>query len=101
MQKCKDSPRLFPYTACENKRMTNADLLLASSIAYLFERHPATVTVFMRHRMVCVGCEIAPFHTVSQVIELYHLDSATLLAELTCAIGESPKMSETVPKESQ
>ncbi|MCC6718213.1 MAG: DUF1858 domain-containing protein [Acetobacteraceae bacterium] len=43
---------------------------------------PATLRVFLRHRMGCVGCPIAPFHTVVDAAREYHIDLDMLLAEL-------------------
>ena len=31
----------------------------------LMTQWPDTITVFMRHKMLCVGCLVNPFHTVS------------------------------------
>jgi hybrid cluster-associated redox disulfide protein len=43
---------------------------------------PKTIPVFVRHRMLCVGCVIGPFHTVADACAEYHLDEAVFLAEL-------------------
>jgi hybrid cluster-associated redox disulfide protein len=43
---------------------------------------PATIAVFLRHRMSCVGCLMGPFHTVADAAAEYDLDPDTLLAEL-------------------
>ena len=48
----------------------------------LFEWWPDTVAVFMRHRMVCVGCYITPFHTVADACQEYRLDEAAFRTEL-------------------
>ena len=59
------------------------DLPLAS----LMDRWPAVIGVFLRHRMLCVGCPIAPFHTVTDACREYGLDEKTFLAELQNAAG--------------
>ena len=46
---------------------------------------PATIPVFLRHRMLCVGCLIAPFHTIADACKEYGLDEAAFAAELRAA----------------
>ncbi|MBU2981239.1 DUF1858 domain-containing protein [Lentibacter algarum] len=53
----------------------------------LLSRWPATTAVFMRHNMVCVGCMIAPFHTVIDACIEYNLDEDSFRAELHQAIN--------------
>ncbi|SMX49323.1 hypothetical protein MAA8898_04266 [Maliponia aquimaris] len=56
----------------------------------LMVRWPATAAVFMRHGMLCVGCLIAPFHTITDACAEYHLDVNAFVAELREAINEKP-----------
>ncbi len=46
---------------------------------------PQTVPVFLRHRMLCVGCLIGPFHTIEDACAEYHLDQDDFMAELRAA----------------
>ena len=63
-------------------RMDDPDLPLG-----LLIRHwPATASVFLSHRMLCVGCPIAPFHTVIDACAEYGLNEALFRAELQAAI---------------
>jgi hybrid cluster-associated redox disulfide protein len=48
---------------------------------------PETITVFLRHRMLCVGCMVGPFHTVIDACREYNLDEWVFRAELQAAIG--------------
>ncbi|EAQ23440.1 MULTISPECIES: DUF1858 domain-containing protein [unclassified Roseovarius] len=48
---------------------------------------PQTIPVFVRHRMLCVGCLVSPFHTVTDACAEYDLDEGEFLAELKMAIG--------------
>ena len=48
-------------------------------------RAPATFRVFLRHGMACVGCTIAPFHSIGEVSAIYGLDVDTFLDELAAA----------------
>ncbi|MBS0248373.1 MAG: DUF1858 domain-containing protein [Proteobacteria bacterium] len=43
---------------------------------------PATIRVFLDFRMDCVGCPIAPFHTVSEACQAYGIETATLITAL-------------------
>jgi hybrid cluster-associated redox disulfide protein len=48
---------------------------------------PQTVSVFMRHKMLCVGCMANPFHTVIDACVIYHLDERRFRLELHQAVG--------------
>lgn len=47
---------------------------------------PETIPVFLRHKMLCVGCLITPFHTVIDACLEYHLDERVFRAELHDAV---------------
>ena len=51
-------------------------------LADLMTRWPTTIPVFLRHRMLCVGCLISPFHTVVDACAEYGLDEDAFVAEL-------------------
>ena len=46
---------------------------------------PATIRVMLRHRFLCVGCPIAPFHTVVDACREHGADPDAVLAELRSA----------------
>ena len=50
---------------------------------------PQTVPVFLRHGMLCVGCLVNPFHTVTDACLEYRLDEEVFLAELCAAIDNA------------
>lgn len=58
-------------------------------LSELFRAWPQTATVFLRHQMLCVGCLVAPFHTITDACAEYHLNEDRFLAELRRAIAES------------
>jgi hybrid cluster-associated redox disulfide protein len=64
-------------------RVDDPDLPLAELMA----AWPATIQVFLRHRMLCVGCLVAPFHTIMDACAEYGLDEAEFAAELRAATG--------------
>lgn len=64
-------------------RFDDPDLPLAD----LMTRWPQTIPVFVRHRMLCVGCLISPFHTITDACSEYHLDQEAFIAELIQAVS--------------
>ncbi len=48
---------------------------------------PETITVFLSHKMLCVGCMISAFHTVIDACLEYDLDELVFRAELHAAAG--------------
>jgi hybrid cluster-associated redox disulfide protein len=57
-------------------------ITLDTPVEEVMRRFPATMSVFLRHRMHCIGCAVGPFHTVSDAIREYDLPAAALLREL-------------------
>ena len=55
-------------------------------LADLLTKWPETIPVFMRHRMLCVGCYISPFHSVSDACAEYGLDEEKFFDELKAVI---------------
>ncbi len=55
-----------------------ANLIVADVLA----RWPQTISIFMRHRMACVGCAMAPFETLAEVAAIYNIDLNCFLTEL-------------------
>lgn len=54
----------------------------------LMSTWPETVAVFLRHKMLCVGCTVNSFHTVIDACLEYDLDEALFRLELHRAIGD-------------
>ncbi|MFT6451431.1 MAG: hybrid cluster-associated redox disulfide protein [Halocynthiibacter sp.] len=53
----------------------------------LMVKWPATMPVFMRHKMLCVGCLVSPFHTIDDACLEYDLDMDQFIEELQRAIS--------------
>ena len=62
----------------DSRRTDDPDL----SLAELFAARPETARVFLAHRMACVGCPFAPFHTVADVCAEYALAEGRFRAAL-------------------
>ncbi|WP_299651657.1 DUF1858 domain-containing protein [uncultured Tateyamaria sp.] len=56
-------------------------------LADLMTEWPQTIPVFVKHNMLCVGCLIGPFHTVTDACAEYSLDQEVFLTELMQAAG--------------
>jgi hybrid cluster-associated redox disulfide protein len=57
-----------------------------SLVKEVVEHHPQTIAVFVKHGLNCVGCYIAPFHTITDAAREYALRLDPLLSELNQAI---------------
>ena len=53
------------------------------TISDLLERYPRATSVFIRRKMLCVGCPAESFHTLEDAAGLYGMD----LNDLLDAIG--------------
>lgn len=40
----------------------------------LMRARPSTIAVLIQHHMLCVGCPIAPFHTLSDACREHRID---------------------------
>jgi hybrid cluster-associated redox disulfide protein len=52
------------------------------TVAEVMDRWPETIPIFLRYRMACVGCLIAPFETLADVAVIYGLDLECFMNEL-------------------
>lgn len=52
----------------------------------IMRRWPATIRVFIRNRMLCIGCPIGVFHTVKDACAAHDLDEESLSRELLAAM---------------
>ena len=58
-------------------------------VADLMSLWPETIDVFLRHRMLCVGCLVSRFHTVTDACLAYDLDRSVFMAEVRAEIAAS------------
>lgn len=61
-------------------------------LAELFRHWPEAALPFLVRRMACVGCPIAPFHTVSDACAEYALSERRFRSEIEAAVR--PRRSE-------
>lgn len=67
--------------------MTNDVLAIAEiTVADLLKSNPAAVRFFIHQQTACVGCYLAKFCTLEDVINTYHLNQQSFLEELATII---------------
>jgi hybrid cluster-associated redox disulfide protein len=62
--------------------MQEPSLEASMTVAEVLDHWPQTIPVFIRYRMACVGCAMAPYETLAEVASIYHLDMDGFLREL-------------------
>ena len=66
-----------------------ADITAKAIVDDVMNGHPATIAVFLRHRMACVGCLMGPFHTVADAAAEYEIAPEELVAELRDSVVQT------------
>ncbi|SNY91164.1 hybrid cluster protein-associated redox disulfide domain-containing protein [Cohaesibacter sp. ES.047] len=66
-----------------DKTLDNPDLALDE----VMKIWPQTISVFLRHKMLCVGCLVNPFHTIEDACAEYGLEEESFRLELSEAIN--------------
>jgi hybrid cluster-associated redox disulfide protein len=57
-------------------------LTLDWTIEQMLSDHPAAIPVLLEYRLACVGCLMAPFCTLEEAAQAYHLGREQLLDDL-------------------
>jgi hybrid cluster-associated redox disulfide protein len=60
----------------------SAQLTPTNTIAELLASYPAAAEVLVRHRMHCVGCDIARFESIHDACDIYGVAIEEFFAEL-------------------
>lgn len=77
-----------------------AALHLDMTMDEIMRRWPGTIRVVIRNGMLCVGCPIAPFHTVSDAAREHGLDDAALRRALEAAASSGAEPTAPMPSPS-
>ncbi|MHB2264559.1 MULTISPECIES: DUF1858 domain-containing protein [unclassified Aminobacter] len=59
------------------------------SMDEIMRRWPETIRTILDHGLLCVGCPIAPFHTVDDAVREHDIGEVDLRADLRAAITRS------------
>ncbi len=62
-----------------NENLEVLDLIVADVLKHI----PATVTFFINQHTDCVGCRLAHFCSLSDVVKTYELDETNFIEELS------------------
>ena len=52
----------------------------------LVEQHPEAISVFIQHRLHCVGCQISGLHTIADTAREHSMEIEPLLHDLNLAV---------------
>lgn len=74
--------------------MVSVEEIGAMNIAELLHAWPSSAQIFMRYRMSCPGCLMAPFMTVDDAAREYDMEPAVLRAVLVAHITETAEETE-------
>jgi len=72
-----------------NMSMEKFEQIANQTVAELLDQWPETAEVFHRNGMACVGCAVAPFYLIADVIEIYKLSRTEFLTEMIRVINTS------------
>jgi hybrid cluster-associated redox disulfide protein len=60
------------------------------SLSMIMDRWPGTITVFLHYRFICVGCVIAPYHSLKEACSEHGADINEVCAALDQVIRQNP-----------
>ncbi len=63
---------------------------LETPVDEILTSFPHLGELFVRMRMLCVGCDIASFHSLTDVAQVYKLDPDVFRAKLQAWLEETP-----------
>ena len=79
--------------------MDQQTILSHLSVAEVMQRWPATVPVFIRHCLACVGCPFAPFETLAEIPAIYGVHLDDFMRELQQTIDATDELPATFQQE--
>jgi hybrid cluster-associated redox disulfide protein len=88
--------QMFPTRMAKMQSLLHRDMTMDE----IMRRWPGTIRVAIRNGMLCVGCPIAPFHTVDDAAREHVLDEAALRQTLEAAITPKAEARVAIPSRS-
>lgn len=76
------------------------DLHSKMTISELIRIHPSSLDVFIKRKMLCVGCPTESFHTIEDVSCIYGIDLNQLMREL-CGVFDTQEHENLVVKKGE
>jgi hybrid cluster-associated redox disulfide protein len=65
----------------------------SDTVDSVMRRWPATIRVFIEHRMLCIGCPIGTLHTIEDACRAHDLDPDGFQEALSRAVRRPPRHS--------
>ncbi len=75
--------------------MKTQTLSIHLTVAEVMQRWPATVPVFIRYCLACVGCPFAPFETLAEIPANFDLPLDEFMRELQQTIDSTDEPTES------
>lgn len=72
--------------------MKRTGIELNMTVDEIMRRWPVTIRVFIRYRMLCIGCPIGIFHTVKDACEAHDLDREIFSGELLSTVRDDEEI---------
>ncbi len=75
----------------DQEKVTEPDISVDSNILEIIQTYPASVEVFMKHGLPCVGCAAARFESISDISAEFGVDGEELVAEIKSKVEDKSK----------
>lgn len=62
--------------------------LFDMSVDTIMRRWPATIPIFLKHKMHCIGCPVGELHTLDDASRAHRLERTVLAASLLDRIAQ-------------
>ncbi len=69
--------------------MPAAPITAEDAVHEVMSADAATIPVFIRHRLLCIGCPVGPFHSIREACRAHGADLDAVLADLARAARET------------
>ncbi len=64
-----------------------AEISAQMTISEVVQKYPATVEVFMKHGLGCIGCAAARYENIAQGAAVHGIDADKLVADLNAVLN--------------
>ena len=82
-----------------DSRMVENKITKNMNIADIAVKHPATMEVFMKYGMHCIGCIAAQFETLEQGCAAHNIDVDAMVNDLNASLDKTAKDSKEKKEE--
>ncbi len=68
-------------------RISGSSIAATAIVADVLERYPPAMRVFIDHGMACIGCVVAPYHTIEEACLEYGVPLEAFRREIADAVN--------------